>query len=302
MTAPLKRIARDLAPEPLLALWGRWHGAKKIARAVEALAAIAEPREPRYLPSAALDELMAAGYREPAPVRYDPEGLALRAADKVEQLAAAVPLHGVSSALELGCWDGMVAAALARRGMAAFALDITRKGFDARAVANGARFIECDAGAIALADASVNLVYSFASFEHFPAPDECLREIARVLAPGGTAALTFGPLYLSPYGLHAYRQVPVPFCHLLFREADLHAWAEARGLTHDWPYVNGWTLHQYRALFQSAHGLEVTSYLEHGTGGVGVELIADHPECFAPHATTIDEFLVTTIDVVLRKP
>jgi len=301
MAAPLKRIARDIAPEPLLTLWGRWYGAKKIARAVDALAAAGPTCQPRYLPASALDELMAAGYREPAPVRYDEEGLALRAADKIEQLAAAVPLSGVARTLELGCWDGMVAAALARRGAAAFALDITDAGFEPRAAGLGARFLRSDAGAIPLTAASIDLVYSFASLEHFPRPDHCLDEIARVLKPGGRAVLTFGPLYLSPYGRHAYRQIPIPFCHVLFREDDLHDWAGRHGLAHDWPYVNGWTLAQYRALLNATPGLRVMSYQEHGTGGVGVELIADHPECFAAHATAIDEFLVTTIDVVLQK-
>jgi SAM-dependent methyltransferase len=302
MYAPLKHLARDFAPEPLLAMWGRWYGAKKIARAVDALAAVDAPRAPHYLPASALDELMASGYREPAPVRYDAQGLAQRAAEKIEQLAAAVPLGGLTRTLELGCWDGLVAAALARRGASAIALDITGAGFEPRAAAMGARFIEADAGAIALADASVDLVYSFASLEHFPRPDACLREITRVLKPHGRAVITFGPLYLSPYGRHAYRQIPVPFCHLLFREEDLHAWAVARGLAHAWPYVNGWTLAQYRSLLHATPGLCVDSYQEHGTGGVGVELIASHPECFAPHATAIDEFLVTTIDVVLHKP
>src|SRR5581483_9622769 len=103
--------------------------------------------------------------------------------------------------------------------------------------------------------------------------------------------------YRSPYGRHAYRQIPVPFCHLLFREDDLHAWAQARDLPHAWPYVNGWPLAEYRRLFASVDQLfELQSYEEQRTGGIGVELIAEYPGCFAPHSTDIDEFLVTGIE------
>jgi ubiquinone/menaquinone biosynthesis C-methylase UbiE len=196
----------------------------------------------------------------------------------------------------------MVGAALAERGVHVCGLDISLKGVDPRATRAGVRFLQSDAGAIALADASIDLVYSFASFEHFPAPDRCLLEVARVLKPGGRAFFNFGPLNFSPYGRHAYRQIPVPFCHLLFSESDLHEWAADAGLPHDWPYVNGWALKQYRDLFASvASRFDTLSYTEYSTGGVGVELVADYPTHFRGYADDFDEFLITIIDIALRK-
>jgi SAM-dependent methyltransferase len=245
---------------------------------------------------------MQRGYRPPEVVRYDPDGLSDRAAQKIAQLAQVVDLSAVKQALELGSWDGMVGAALIHRGIAAYGLDIVMHGIDPRARHAGVQFVRSDAARIALRDRSVDLVYSFGSLEHFPEPDRCLAEVARIVKPGGHVHFQFGPLYCSPYGRHAYRQIPVPFCHLLFSEEALRSFARASGMPDDWPYVNGWTLRRYRALWKSvAAQFDVVGYVEHTTGGVGTELIAEYPACFREWAGDFDEFLVAGVDIVLRK-
>lgn len=297
----LKRVARALSPAPVKAAWGSVYGRVKVRRARQALGANGT-HAPAYLPADALALLMTRDYLPPMAIRYDPAGLTERAAQKVTQLARGVDLSSVCSALELGCWDGMVAAALADRGIAACGLDRTSKGFDDRARQSAARLLQSDAEVIALASESVDLVYSYASFEHFPHPDRCMQEVFRVLRTGGRAYLHFGPLYFSPYGLHAYRQIPVPFCHLLFTEAELHRWAEEHHLPHDWPFVNGWSLKQYRALWRSLESqFAVTTYREYTTGGVGAELVAEYPQCFRGRVDDVDELLVAFVDIVLRK-
>jgi SAM-dependent methyltransferase len=301
--AQLKAVARAVAPAPVRSAWGRVYGRLKVSRARRALASVVPTNgSARYLPPAALESLMARAYAPPDPVRYDPEGLVLRSNEKIAQLERVCTLSNVRTALELGCWDGMVAAALSARGIKACGLDISTTGIDRRAIDAGVRFLQSDACDIALADASVDLIYSFASFEHFPRPDRCLSEIERVLRPGGYAFINFGPLYFSPYGRHAYRQIPVPFCHLLFDEQTLHQFADRHALAHDWPYVNGWALRRYRELFEAmAYRFKTKRYVEYATGGVGLELIAEHPELFRRHAEDLDEFLIPTIDVALQK-
>lgn len=297
----LKTVARAVAPRPLRTVWGRFYGGVKVRRARRAFENT-HPAETGFLPPAVLRQLMQRAYVPPDRVRYDPDGLIDRAGQKEAQLQRVVDLTKVATAVELGCWDGMVAAALAARGVRAYGLDISTAGIDARASRAGVRFLQADAGAIALADSSIDLVYSFASFEHFPQPDRCLEEIERVLRPGGCAFINFGPLYFSPYGRHAYREIPVPFCHLLFAESELHEFASATGLPHDWPYVNGWALHRYRDLFEAVSERFATlSYVEYSTGGVGVELIAEYPQLFRRHAADFDEFLVATVDIALQK-
>jgi SAM-dependent methyltransferase len=297
----LKAVARAIAPRPVRLAWGRLYGGVKVRRARRAFQN-AVPRNGSFLPPAALERLMARSFMPPDRVRYDEEGLVLRSTEKVAQLERAFDLSGVRTAVELGCWDGMVAAALSARGIKVCGLDLSTSGIDRRAVNAGVRFLQSDACDIALADSSIDLVYSFASFEHFPRPDRCLSEIERVLRPGGFAFINFGPLYFSPYGRHAYRQIPVPFCHLLFEEQVLHQFAASHGLSHDWPYVNGWALRRYRELFETmAYRFTTMKYVEHSTGGVGVELISEYPDIFRRHAADFDEFLIPTIDVALQK-
>lgn len=301
MLQGLKRVVRTIAPEPIRAAWGTLYGGLKVRRARRAFSN-GVSNGPRFLPAERLDALMRRGYRPPDAVRYDAGGLADRAAEKVGQLSRAINLSVVESALELGSWDGMVGAALRARGVAAYGLDIVTHGIDPRATQAGVRFVRSDAGAIALRDRSVDLVYSFGSLEHFPEPDRCLAEVARVVKPDGHVYFQFGPLYCSPYGRHAYRQIPVPFCHLLFPEEALRGWARASGGPDDWPSVNGWTLQRYRALWKSlASQFTIVSYVEHATGGVGTELIAEYPACFRKWAGDFDEFLVAGVDIVLRK-
>jgi SAM-dependent methyltransferase len=301
MVRTLKNLARTIAPAPVRAAWGLLYGDVKIRRARSAFDEQPDIG-PAFLPAERLDLLIRRDYAAPPAVRYDAAGLVLRASEKIDQLSRVVDVASVRTALELGCWDGMVGAALAGRGVAAVCLDVTRNGIDARALAAGVRFLQSDAGAIALRDSSIDLVYSFGSLEHFPNPDRCLTDVARVLKRGGQVYLDFGPLYCSPYGRHAYRQIPVPFCHLLFAEDTLRGWARTAGLADDWPYVNGWTLKRYRRMWDALSStFTVVQYREHTTGGVGTELITEYPACFRGRAETFDEFLVSAVEVVLQR-
>jgi hypothetical protein len=133
----------------------------------------------------------------------------------------------------------MVLGALAKRGHVAYGADVSREGFDGRARAAGARLVLTDASTLGVRSETTDLVYSFAAFEHFADPHGVVDEAWRVLRPGGHLYLMFGPVYTSPYGLHAYRQIPVPYCQYLFTEADLKTYATSEGLPTAWPYVNG---------------------------------------------------------------
>lgn len=297
----LVRTASRLMPansqvrQTLTVAYGDW----KVRRARRALQR-AGAALPEFLPRERLPALMSEGFQPPPAVRYDPEGLRLRAVEKVERLSAMVGLDGVRRTLELGAWDGMVGRELAQRGIQAVALDVVMAGLDARARRDGVRFVQSDAGSIALASESIDLVCSFGSLEHFPRPDRALAEVHRVLRRAGRALFNFGPLYFSPYGRHAYRQIPVPFCHLLFEEPALHDWAVSAGLPHEWPFVNGWSLNQYRGLWTAfSDRFRVISNDEHSTGGVGLELVSRFPQCF--RGISVDDLLVTQIDIVLEK-
>ena len=81
---------------------------------------------PSFLPPGMLIALMRSDYRPPDAVRYDPDGLVLRAEEKLAQIQARLPLAQCRTCVELGCWDGMVLAALAKRGHLAYGADVSR--------------------------------------------------------------------------------------------------------------------------------------------------------------------------------
>ena len=296
----LKSLARAVAPVPVRVAWGRLYGGVKVRRARAAFEAGGDG--PAFLPAEALGGLMRRGYRPPGAIRYDPDGLVLRAEEKRAQLAARVPLDECRVCLELGCWDGMALAALADRGRVTVGADMSRDGFDSRAAAAGARLVQSDAARLPFARATIDLVYSFAAFEHFADPRAVVAESWRVLRPGGYLFLMFGPVYTSPYGLHAYRQIPVPYCQYLFQESDLRAYAAREGPPAAWPYVNGVTVSAYRDIWaEQSSRFEAHAYVEHPTGGVGAELIAEHPSCFRRKIPAFDDLLVSAIEICLRK-
>lgn len=258
--------------------------------------------EPTYLCVEELARLMRAGFREPEAVRYDSEGLELRAEEKIGQISAHVPVGSWRRCVELGCADGMVGVGLMRMGKTAWGVDITATSFDGRARAEGVRFVQGDVAALPFGNHGFDLAYSFASFEHFRDPDAVLAEAWRTLRTGGYLYLLFGPLYTSPYGLHAYRQIPVPYCHYLFRESDLRTYADQVGMRSDWPYVNRLTVTDYRRLWaRYADRFETVYYKEHPTGGVGAELINMYPACFKGKVPAFDDLLVSAIKLCWRK-
>ena len=103
-------------------------------------------------------------------------------------LAAASPLGG-AALLDVACGPGELLAAAARRGARATGLDRSAPmlAVAARRVPR-ARLVEGDARALPFADGSFDVVTCAFGLAHLDDPVGCLREIARVLRPGGTLA------------------------------------------------------------------------------------------------------------------
>jgi ubiquinone/menaquinone biosynthesis C-methylase UbiE len=81
-------------------------------------------------------------------------------------------------------------------------------------------FAVSDAAALPFAEDSFDIITTTDTFEHFAEPLETLRELARVLRPGGTIVFYFTPHY-SPLGSHLYDVIHLPWCHLLVQDRVL---------------------------------------------------------------------------------
>ncbi|MBU6334355.1 MAG: methyltransferase domain-containing protein [Chloroflexi bacterium] len=110
-------------------------------------------------------------------------------------LVAALPAHA-GVALDIGCGPGHTALAIARHVAAVVAIDLSEAMLaQARLLAQqrgitAVRFERGDAGHLPFDDASFDVVTSRYSAHHFPDPLQVLREVARVLRPGGCLLLS----------------------------------------------------------------------------------------------------------------
>lgn len=97
----------------------------------------------------------------------------------------------LGNTLDLGCGPGWLHPELAPHTETLTALDFSA-GMLAAAKAQGqaAHYLLADAAAIPLADASINTVFSSLMLQWCPEPAQVLREISRVLTPGGRAVVT----------------------------------------------------------------------------------------------------------------
>jgi ubiquinone/menaquinone biosynthesis C-methylase UbiE len=102
--------------------------------------------------------------------------------------------EGLSSrrALDLGCGTGVVSLALARRGFDVLGIDHSREMLDlaeqklAEADVRGPyRFVVGDVRNLPVADATFDCVTCQGLLHHLDELEPCLRELARVLRPGG---------------------------------------------------------------------------------------------------------------------
>ena len=143
---------------------------------------------------------------------------------KVTQAAAryAVPIKG--TILDLGCNDGAITVGYLNYGAdQVIGIDIDSKAIE-RAnqlrAANNASFYVGTIDSIPMADSSVDTIFSYDVFEHVSDVPGLLREIRRVLRPGGKALIgTWG--WKNPFAPHLWSTMPVPWAHCFVSEPTL---------------------------------------------------------------------------------
>lgn len=106
------------------------------------------------------------------------------------QIGVAKPLCADRDALEIGCGTGLILKEIAPIARRAVGLDISR-GMLEKARARGLDVVEGTATDLPFADESFDSVYSFKVLAHVQEITTAMAEVARVLRPGGRAALEF---------------------------------------------------------------------------------------------------------------
>lgn len=239
-------------------------------------------------------------YSYPPEYGYSAEILDQRGSTRAAQLIAMTSTS--NSFLELGCWDGMVTYHLQKSGKTACGIDNRDIGFDHRALNDGADLRMMDAAQLTFPDHTFDVVFSYDAFEHFSDPKAVLSEIYRVTKPGGYIYLEFGPLFMSPMGLHAYRQITVPYCQHLFSNKTLSDFLVEENLESlDFTHCNGWKLAQFRELFDSyAAKLSKEIYLETGNYD-HLDLIEQYAPIIKNKTDRFEELICDAIKVLFKK-
>jgi ubiquinone/menaquinone biosynthesis C-methylase UbiE len=249
------------------------------------------------------DKLQAA--YEPLPeYGYDVRSLWRRAAERSVTLLALPEMDKPGKRiLEVGAGDGTLGVLLNAFGHSTTLVDQEDWRCD---MAKGVQFQQADCSlALPFPDGHFDLVYSYNSFEHFPEPQLTMSEMTRVARPGASLYVEFGPLFASPWGLHAYRSLKMPYPQFLFSEDFIKAklneigiWDLGRKRT-ELQYLNRWKVKEFSRLWKDSR-LTVDSE-KIGIHEGNLDLVLEHPSAFRGRQLTIEDLISANMSVTLRR-
>lgn len=243
-------------------------------------------------------------YSYPPNHGYDPQTLEKRGKERTREILNLIHKRKeeINTFLELGCFDGMVSCILHRMGKKTTAIDKDSRFFDKRALCEDVKLLKMDAAHLQFEDESFDFVFSYDSFEHFANPDAALQEAIRVVKTSGYIYLNFGPLYMSPMGLHAFESITIPYCQFLFPKKLLKDFTKEKAL-HPIPFneINRWSLENYRKLWsQYSNRLKKIKYFEK-SNPINLDLVIKYPSCFKSKTNCFDNLIVSAIEVLFKK-
>ena len=165
----------------------------------------------------------------PRPQGLDTASRAERARRRLEAVHDAIGLAGVR-VLEFGCGAGYEVWYMAHvLGADAHGVDVTERAAWPALVDDRTHLVCADITKDdPFAADFFDRVISFSVFEHVHHPYAALRELFRIMKPGGLAWVSAN-LYRSAVASHLYRDINFPFPHLLFSDDVFREFFERRG-------------------------------------------------------------------------
>ncbi len=144
--------------------------------------------------------------------------------------------------LDIGCGDGIISLGLLRRsdlgsvtGMDIVATDTgfldheaRRHGVDPVGPDDALRFVESVPDTAPFEDSSFDLATAWSVFEHVTEPRPLLRDVHRVLRPGGVLFIQVWPLWFSEHGSHLWPFFEETFVHLTRTPEEILAHLQER--------------------------------------------------------------------------
>lgn len=257
---------------------------------------------PALLPASRFDELQARRFPRAAEYRYDDFSSVVRAGERLRRLAALLPgLTERCAILEASCGDGMVGALLQLGGHEVLLGDMR----DWRcAAASNVPFITWDVGdSFPEPGRRFDLVLAYNATEHWPDPEAAITALMALCKPGGHVVLDFGPLFNSPWGLHAW-SLAFPYPQFLFPRELIEERVAALGVQDlgetygTLQPTNGWSLARFRDLWPRLPAEVVALHEDRDYRYLG--FTEEFAACFRGRGLSLDEVTVNSIEIVLR--
>jgi ubiquinone/menaquinone biosynthesis C-methylase UbiE len=158
-----------------------------------------------------------------------------------------------------------------------------------------------DASVLQFKDEKFDFIYSYNAFEHFLEPEKVLKEAIRVVKKKGYLFLSFEPIYTSPWGLHAWKTIPIPYCQYLFPEMLIDEFSNKKSLHLRKSQLNKWSIEDFRKLWvRYSNRLEIVKYDEFININ-HLDLVMKYPSCFKSKTDGFDNLIVKKVSVLFKK-
>lgn len=285
-----------------------WHGLndiakKKTLRRIDRI--LREKQSPDTRRAESHFSTLQAKYAPLPEYGYDPISTWKRASWRANELLSLPGLDAPGKkGLDIGTGDGMLGVTLNAFGHETTLLD-QEDWRDPRA--RQLPFIKMDSCThLPFPDGTFDFACSYNSFEHLAEPQAALREMVRVVRPGGYIHLDFGPVYSSPWGLHAYRSFRMPYPQFLFSDDFIHQMLEKMGIWDlgkkrtELQYLNKVKVREFDSIWNDAQCVVVHRHIE--CQEYGLPLVLEYPEAFSGRDLTVEDLISDHIRITLKKP